>query len=206
MPADRPRALLAMVFPQERQRREPGVGRRDDMIYWGEWTDDGSVRPVREPSTAALALAYQVTGAVGYATRAFRQAAVKLAMARRVLRGGREHADMGGAVCSVAAGHGRNWGYGAVTGCYGPLLVGTRQSFGRLAPSVEVEDERGRRRLPDGVLSLVRPPVAATGEVALANLGNAPATFSWRPTAAPDWIRLTLAPGERHTAELPRRS
>ena len=54
-----------------------------------------------------------------------RSAATRLNIARRVLRGGREHADMGGAVCSVAAGHGRNWGQGAVTACYGPLLLGT---------------------------------------------------------------------------------
>jgi hypothetical protein len=48
----------AMVFPQQHCRREPGVGRRNDMIYWGEWSDDGSVKPTCEPSTAALTLAY----------------------------------------------------------------------------------------------------------------------------------------------------
>ena len=99
-----------MVFPQEHARDVPGVGRRNDMIHWAEWHADGSTTPTREPSTAALTLAYQVTGDAGYAARALDTAARKLAMARRVLRGGREHADMGGAVCSVAAGHGRNWG------------------------------------------------------------------------------------------------
>ncbi len=40
----------------------------------------------------------------------------------------------------MAAGHGRNWGCGAVTGCYGPLLLGTREVQGALAPAVEVCD------------------------------------------------------------------
>ena len=71
------------------------------------------------------------------ARRALGAAAAKFAMARRVLRGGREHADMGGAICSVAAGHGRNWGCGAVTGCYGTLLMGTREIQGAVVPLVE---------------------------------------------------------------------
>ena len=28
-------APWAMIFPQQRIRREPGVGKRNDMIYWG---------------------------------------------------------------------------------------------------------------------------------------------------------------------------
>ena len=129
---DAPPELLALVFPQQNRRREPGVGKRADMAYWGEWSDDGSVKPIREPSTATatLTLAYQVTGDIRYAMRALESAGTRLGMARRVLRGGREHADMGGAVCSVAAGHGRNWGQGAVTACYGPLLLGTREGTG----------------------------------------------------------------------------
>ena len=87
-----------------------------NMIYWGHWAENGSVQPSREPSTAALALGYQLTGEWTMARRALGAAAAKFAMARRVLRGGREHADMGGAICSVAAGHGRNWGCGAGDG------------------------------------------------------------------------------------------
>ena len=147
-------APWAMVFPQERRRREPGVGKRTDMIYWGEFAEDGSVVPLKEPSTAALALAYQLTGEVAHARRALRAAATKLSMARRVLRGGREHADMGGAICSAAAGHGRNWGTGAVTGCYGPLVLGTREIRGQLSPLIEVRDGAGNDRVPDEVLSL----------------------------------------------------
>ena len=53
---------LAMVFPQARRRDWPGVGKRNDMTYWGIWNRDGSVTPTTEPSAAALTLAYQVTG------------------------------------------------------------------------------------------------------------------------------------------------
>jgi hypothetical protein len=191
-------AELAMIFPQGRRRREPGVGRRSDMIYWGEWSDDGSVRPIREPSTAALTLAYQMTGKLEFAKRAFRSAATRLMMARRVLRGGREHADMGGAICSVAAGHGRNWGQGAVTGCYGPLLLGTREILGSVTPIIEVKDDEGKARLPEEILSLVVPPIKDDGEVFLFNGGERKLSFSWRERGAEDdsWRSVTLAPNE----------
>ncbi len=185
-------APWAMVFPEQRRRREPGVGKRNDMIYWGQWADDGSVQVVREPSTAALALAYQLTGEVASARRSFAAAAVKLTMARRVLRGGREHADMGGAICSVAAGHGRNWGYGAVTGCYGPLVLGTRELQSAVVPLIEWEGGS----VSEQVLSLVRPPVGAVGELLLFNGGDQPVELLWRLAGASAWESLALAPGE----------
>ena len=140
------------------------------MIHWAEWHADGSTTPAREPSTAALTLAYQVTGDAGYAARALDTAARKLAMARRVLRGGREHADMGGAVCSVAAGHGRNWGTGAVTGCYGPLLLGTCDRMGAVTPRIELSDR------PAGLLSLV-----SDSAVHFYNGSGAAVSCPWRP-------------------------
>ena len=210
--SDRP---WAMVFPQERRRRESGVGKRTDMIYWGEFSEEGSVAPLNEPSTAALTLAYQLSGDVAQARRAFRGAAAKLSMARRVLRGGREHADMGGAICSVAAGHGRNWGTGAVTGCYGPLVLGTREIRSQLSPLIEVRDRAGLRRVPNEVLSLVRPPVGGAGEVALYNGSDDEVSLSWRPatgktTGLPaaagrpeaGWTQVTLGPGEQKTQPL----
>ena len=179
---DEPPELLALIFPQETRRREPGVGKRADMAYWGEWSDDGSVRPIQEPSTATLTLAYQVTGEIVYAMRALRSAATRLNIARRVLRGGREHADMGGAVCSIAAGHGRNWGQGAVTACYGPLLLGTREVQSEVTQLLEVQQSKGRNH-PPTLLSLVRPILGnreKKAEVVFYNGGNAPLTFSWR--------------------------
>ncbi|MCY4401160.1 MAG: hypothetical protein OXD54_01130 [Candidatus Poribacteria bacterium] len=177
-----PPKLLALVFPQKNRRREPGVGKRADMAYWGEWSDDGSVKPIREPSTATLTLAYQVTGDVAYALRALQNAATRLDMARRVLRGGREHADMGGAVCSVAAGHGRNWGQGAVTACYGPLLLGTREVLGKVVPLVTIKKADGKNQIPSNLLSLVRPLIEKDKnvEVIFYNSGDSPITFSWQ--------------------------
>ena len=193
-----PQELLALVFPQETKRRGSGIGRRYDMAYWGEWSDDGSVKPIREPSTATLTLAYQITGELDYALRALRSAAMRLKTARRVLRGGREHADMGGAICSVAAGHGRNWGQGAVTACYGTLLLGTREIRGRVVPSLAIRREDGQECLPDKLFSLVRPAVNSQGEALLYNDDDAALSFSWRTPMQQnsDWTRLTLAPKE----------
>ncbi|MEC7842130.1 MAG: hypothetical protein VX911_04535 [Candidatus Latescibacterota bacterium] len=208
MPAESS-APWAMIFPQQHRRREAGVGKRTDMIYWGEFAEDGSVAPLKEPSTAALTLAYQLTGKVAHARRALRGAATRLSMARRVLRGGREHADMGGAVCSVAAGHGRNWGTGAVTGCYGPLVLGTREIRGQLSPLIEVRDGAGNDRVPEAVLSLVRPAVGGDGELLLYNGSEAEVGLSWRSatgkaTGLPAesareeaaWTQVTLGAGE----------
>jgi hypothetical protein len=193
---------LAMTFPQERRRVTPGVGRRNDMIHWGRRSADGVITPADDPCTAALALAYQVTGDVGYATRAFRQARVKLMMALRVLRGGREHADMGGAVCSVAAGHGRNWGIGAVTGCYGALALGTREQMGRVTPIVEIADADGAHGIPAGVLPLVRPSVCGGGQVAFYNASPRTTDFAWRRAGDDEWGAFALDPGEPKTVLL----
>ena len=191
---------LALLFPQEIRRRERGVGRRSDMAYWGEWSDDGSVQPIREPSTATLTLAYQITSNPVFAMRAFRSASTRLTMARRVLRGGREHADMGGAVCSVAAGHGRNWGHGAVTSCYGPLLLGTRELQSAVVQTLEVRTQDSKNCLPENLLSLTRPPVDGQGDVVFYNGGDSTLSFSWRPKTnmetESDWKDLHIKPGE----------
>ena len=188
-----------MIFPQEVCRREPGVGKRADMAYWGEWSDNGSVKPIQEPSTATLTLGYQVTGEIGYAMRALRNAATRLNIARRVLRGGREHADMGGAVCSVAAGHGRNWGQGAVTACYGPLLLGTREVQSEVAQLLEVQHGDSHSH-PPTLLSLVRPLLGTekSAEVVFYNGGDTPLTFSWRLQTGEEevWNTSTLRVGE----------
>ncbi len=181
LPSNSPE-LLALIFPQENRRREPGVGKRADMAYWGEWSEDGSVKPIQEPSTATLTLAYQLTGEVAYAVRALQNASTRLKMARRVLRGGREHADMGGAVCSVAAGHGRNWGQGAVTACYGPLRLGTREILGKVSPLINIKNASGNNQIPSTLLSIVRPIVGTenTAEVVFYNSGDSTITFSWQ--------------------------
>jgi hypothetical protein len=183
---------LAMMFPEYRQRAWPGVGKRADMTFWGVWQPDGSAKPTQEPSTSALTLAYQLTGDPDFARRALKQAERKLTVSRRVLRGGREHADMGGAVCSAAAGHGRNWGWGAVTGCYGPLMLGTREIKGAVVPTVKVESY-GKMNLPDDILTLVRPSFEGEASVTVYNGGdNVHKLTLHAPTPRP----VEIGPGE----------
>lgn len=183
---------LAMIFPEIRKRTWKGVGKRNDQTFWGEWDDEtGNVVATKQPSTAALTLVYQVTGEVGYAARALDQAERKLGMARRVLRGGREHADMGGAVCSIAAGHGRNWGWGPVTGCYGPLLLGTREIKSEVTPAMHIRDDQKKYRLPDTVLSLYRDG----GKTRFYNGGDDSVAFSWHRIGE-EPRKESLGPGE----------
>jgi hypothetical protein len=142
-----------------------------------------------------LTLAFQVTGDLGYARRALKGAAARLAIARRGLRSGREHADMGSAICAVAAGHGRNWGQGAVTGCYGPLLLDLREHLGQLHAGIEVRHADGAPGLPVGVLSLVRPRVGGGAELWLYNAAEAEIGCAWRP-AGGAWREVRLAAGD----------
>jgi hypothetical protein len=185
-------AELALVMPERARRREPGVGRRFDMVYWGEWFDDGSVRPLREPCPAALTLAFHVTGNLDYARRALRGAAARLGIARRGLRSGREHADMGSAICAVAAGHGRNWGQGAVTGCYGPLLFDAREHLGALEAGIEVRRAQDRPGLPETLFPLVRPLPMGGGDVWFDNSGDTEVTCDWRQRGG-DWCTISVA-------------
>ena len=164
----------------------------EDVPAWYDWTRDvflsywigtrtvGGAHGDRELAEhfrflhIALA-AYRVTGEARY----------------RVLRGGREHADMGGAICSVAAGHGRNWGCGAVTGCYGPLLMGTREVQGAVVPLIEW----AAGHLPEQILALLQPPVSGPGTALFYNGGEERQALEWRIAGTADWQRLELAPG-----------
>ena len=78
------------------------------------------------------------------------------------------------------AGHGRNWGAGSVTGCYGPLVLGVRDAFGMVAPAIEFVEGGAAAPLPEGVVSLVRHPEAGAIEVNLYNGSEATQSFQWR--------------------------
>ena len=188
---------LALVFPERRQIRGFGVGKRADMAMWGEWSEDGSVNPIREPSTMTLSLAYELTDNPIYAMRAFKSAVTRLSIARRVLRGGREHADMGGAVCSVAAGHGRNWGTGAVTGCYGKLLLGVYLDQGQLNSVIEIRQSIGEEFIPPQLLSLVQLKFQQKYRILFYNGGNTELNFAWRlVNSSSSWEEVDLSVGE----------
>lgn len=107
---------------------------------------------------------------------------------------------MGGAVCSVAVGHGRNWGHGVVTSCYGPLLLGTREIQSAVVPMLEVRTEAGEHCLPQNLLSLLRPPMEGYGDVVFYNGSDSTLSFSWRPKvktdADSDWCDLQIESGK----------
>ena len=54
----------------------------------------------------------------------------KLKIASSILRSGHEHSDSGKLLSSVISGHGRNWGVGAITGCYPSLIIGSDENLG----------------------------------------------------------------------------
>jgi hypothetical protein len=164
---------------------------------WGEWSEDGSVIPIQEPSTMTLSLAYELTDDPIYAMRAFKSAVTRLSIARRVLRGGREHADMGGAICSVAAGHGRNWGTGAVTGCYGKLLLGVYLDQGQLNSVIEIRQSIGEELIPPQLLSLVQLKFRQQYQVVFYNGSNTDLNFAWRlVNSNSNWEEVNLSVGE----------
>ena len=159
---------LALVIPEKNKIRQPGIGNRKDMIYWQSFNKDGTIKLSTEPSTSFFTLIYQITGNIEYANRALTMAARKLKIACSVLRSGYEHADMGCAVCSVASGHGRNWGIGSVTGCYSPLILGTSESFGSLKPIIELKSSS----ISKGCTSIIRRLDSNTSELNLFNFSN----------------------------------
>ena len=194
---DSPPDQLALIFPERRKIRGLGVGKRADMALWGEWSEDGSVIPIQEPSTATLSLAYELTDDPVYAMRAFKSAVTRLSIARRVLRGGREHADMGSAICSVAAGHGRNWGTGAVTGCYGKLLLGLSLDQGQLNSVIEIRQSSGGKLIPPQLLSLVQLKFCRQYRIVFYNGSNIDLSFAWRlVNPSSNWEEVNLSVGE----------
>ena len=195
-----------LLAPETHARILPGVGKRMDMLFWSRARSDGSVTPSLEPCTAALTLAYHLTGDEKFAARALEQAARKLKIACRILRGGREHADMGGSVAAVAAGHGRNWGAGAVTGCYGTLVLGAWDVQGALRPAIEVRGADGTPGLPSEIFTLVLPRMLnASGHVTFYNGGEVTANVSWRMEGG-SWGELALKPSEALRMELPSKT
>ena len=72
--------------------------------------------------------------------------------------------------------------------------MGTREIQSKVTPLLEIRHD-GNSKLPENLLSLVRPPVDEPGGVSFFNSGDAPLSFSWRLDAG-EWNELTLKPGE----------
>ncbi len=131
-----------------------GIGKRADMVRWGYRDGEGNLLPETSPSPSALALAFQINGKVDLATRALEMVADRLRLARTSLQDGRTHGCGGRSISAVASGHGRDSGYGNVTGCFYTLAHGATRYVGHERPAlVPVEGPEG---LPKEGASLTR--------------------------------------------------
>ena len=151
---------LLMGVVEEKKIRLSGVGNRKDMIYW-YFLENNVPELMVEPPTSFFTLAYQITKEIKYAERALDIAARKIKVATSVLRSGSEHSDMGCAISSIISGHGRNWGIGAVTGCYPLLIIGSDENFGNpkslikfLSPTISIGCLPLVRKLKDKKIEL----------------------------------------------------
>ena len=111
-----------LVLPAQAKRTDAGVGRRADMQRWYETAEHEVLKPTNAVSSAARALAFEVTGDERHLALAIEQAQKRIHVAVRGLRCGREHEDMGSSIAACAAGHGRCWGTGNVTGILDALI------------------------------------------------------------------------------------
>ncbi|MEN6345611.1 MAG: hypothetical protein ABFE16_09895 [Armatimonadia bacterium] len=155
---------LVMMLEEPAEGPVRGIGKRSDMIRWAYREDDGLLRPEESPSPSALMLAYQISGSDAYAARALNLAASRLRLARPALTDGRLHGCSGRSVAAVASGHGRDSGYGNVTGSLYPLAYGAVKFVGQERPAVKLLPDGGG--LPAEAAALTRrnpvvPPTVA---------------------------------------------
>ena len=133
-----------------------GIGQRFDMVVWeyrqpdGRWVRDSGLSP------PALVLLYRLTGDRRHAALAMRKAAQRMRWAVANLSDGREHADAGWCIAAVAGGHGRDYGWGEVTGALYPAALGSWNYAGEDLVRVRYA-HGGRVGLPPGVAALYEP-------------------------------------------------
>ncbi len=130
-----------------------GIGGRWDMIRWGYRQPDGSILPEQALSCASMALGYALTGDVEWARRAMELAALRIKLAARSLRDGRESGCLGDTTHAAAAGNGRCSGYGCMTTAYYPLVAGAVRRFGQ----EELDPRLPQTPLPPQMATLIRP-------------------------------------------------
>ncbi len=79
-----------------------------------------------------------------------------------------------------------------MTGCYGPLLMGTCEVQGAVVPLVEWAEGH----LPEQILTLLQPPVSGPGTALFYNGGEERQVLGWHLAGAADWQRVELVSGE----------
>ncbi len=192
----------AMVIETLNHKPVAGIGKRQDMVRWA-WEDDfGSLRPTHAPPPPSLMLAWQILGEERMAASALRTVADRLALASSALRDGRMHGCGGSSIGAVASGHGRDGGYGNVTGAFFPLAAGMIRRLCQEQPRVRFRRADGAEHLPESAASLVRSLPAAGAEVLLWNDADEPVAVELSLRNTP-WRRVMLAPREVVEIALP---
>lgn len=162
-----PPGVPIMILEEPASAPIPGIGKRADMIRWAYRDEDGAILPEESPAPSALMLGYQITGIGLLAARAMETAAGRLRLARQALRDGRQHGCAARSVAAVVSGHGRDAGYGSVTGCFYALAHGAIKFVGQECPAVELTE-------PDAPLPVDAAALTRCGP------GDPPVTTIWR--------------------------
>jgi hypothetical protein len=192
----------AMVIETLSRKPVAGIGKRQDMIRWAWENEMGSLRQTSTLPPPTLMLAWQIVGDDALPASALRTVADRIGLASGSLRDGRHHGCAGSTVGAVASGHGRDGGYGNVTGAYFPLAAGMLRRLCQEQPRVRFRREDGAEHLPEGVASLVRTLPAAGAQVRLFNDADDAVAVEIALRTTP-WRRVELAPGETQTIDLP---
>lgn len=192
----------AMVVETLSGKPVAGIGKRRDMIRWAWENEMGALRPTSALPPPTLMLAWQILGDDALPASALRTIADRIGLAARSLRDGRHHGCAGSTVGAVASGHGRDGGYGNVTGAYFPLAAGMLRRLCHEQPRVRFRRADGAGHLPESVASLVRTLPAAGAEVRLFNGADEPVALEVALRSTP-WRRVALPPGQTQTLELP---
>lgn len=192
----------AMVIETLNRKPVEGIGKRNDMVRWAWENELGALRPTSAPPPPTLMLAWQVLGDETMAASALRGVADRIALASSALRDGRHHGCAGSTVGAVASGHGRDGGYGNVTGAFFPLAAGMMRRLCQEQPRVRFRRADGEEHLPESVASLVRSLPAAGAELHLWNDADEPVSIDVALRNTP-WHGVELAPGETALVELP---
>jgi hypothetical protein len=185
----------APVLVVETSGAVAGIGKRMDMVRWAYRDEAGTLSPEVSLSPSSLTLGWQLTGDEAYAEAALGLVAGRLALARASLRDGRDHGCAGTSIGAVASGHGRDGGYGNVTGALLPLACGATRSLAQEQPAVRFRGAADNPGLPPEIASLVRVQPGGEIEVRLHNAADLAQTVGVVIGETP-WQQLQLAAGE----------
>ncbi len=171
-----------------------GIGKRRDMVRWAYRTPERGIALETSPPPSTLMLAYELTGDDRAAAAALDLIAVRMALARSALRDGRRHGCAGSTISAVASGHGRDGGYGNVTGGFYALACGALRYFAQERPLVRYRTPHGGDGLPEQIATLLRAPLGEACTLVMYNDGQEPLTVEVAMREGP-WRHVTMQPG-----------